>query len=83
MERTNKIKFFVLLLVLTTAFSWAAKGVESKWDGRKYCTNMECLIGTGVGYCTDVCAIRGWTNGQCIYRPGQTGPTGYCCCWTP
>ncbi|KAL8233474.1 hypothetical protein R6Q59_019574 [Mikania micrantha] len=76
------MKIFTILVVLTVIFAFAAKGLEA-WDGKKFCTTMVCKMGRGDGFCTEECTPRGWTNGQCLYLPGQTGDTGYCCCWTP
>ncbi|CAH1446299.1 unnamed protein product [Lactuca virosa] len=81
----NQMKFFILLILLTITSAWATKeatkGSETKWDDRKHCINpfwySICRIGMADGFCTYVCKLRGWTNGQCRHRRGQTGITGY------
>ncbi|KAI3807724.1 hypothetical protein L1987_23658 [Smallanthus sonchifolius] len=57
------MKFFVVLLILAASFALVTKGLEARWDGRKFCTNVGCKVGLGEEFCTNECIPHGRSYG--------------------
>ncbi|GJY49886.1 hypothetical protein Tco_0439842 [Tanacetum coccineum] len=83
MEKILNMKFVIVLLMVMTTSAFVTRGLELNWDGKKYCSNMVCKLGTGDVFCTADCSPRGWTHGECIDIANESDGRGYCCCWTP
>nr|GEZ32110.1 hypothetical protein [Tanacetum cinerariifolium] len=76
-------KWFQCLEIWQKLPSRVISGSELNWDGKKYCSNTVCRLGTGDVFCTADCSPRGWNHGECIDIAKESDGKGYCCCWTP